>query len=76
MKLYKGKCSYGEQTRDVRHKYHLTTICNPSSRLPLGSHMLSASVSAWTHEGLPAEKTPMIKSANRYSKSQISWLRD
>jgi len=36
--------------------------------------MLFAGTLAWTPEGLPAKKTPTIKSANRCSESQISWL--
>jgi len=47
------KCSCGEQIRNVRHKYHLISIRNPSSRLPPGSHMLSVGTLAWTHDGLP-----------------------
>jgi len=30
----------------------------------------------WTHEGLPAEKTLMLKLAKNSQKSQILWLRD
>jgi len=40
-------CSCKEQIRDVRYEYHFTSICNLSSKLSSGLHMLSAGVPAW-----------------------------
>jgi len=60
------------QIREVRHKYHLISICNLSSWLFLGLHMSSVGITVWTHEELPAERAPTIKSAKRFSESQIS----
>jgi len=45
--LNKG-CSCGEQIRDVKHKHHLTSICNLSSKLSSGMYVLSTGVPAWT----------------------------
>ena len=37
-----------EQTRDVRHEYHLTSIRNLPSKLSSGLYVLYAGVSVWT----------------------------
>jgi len=64
------------QIIEVRHKYHLTSIRNLSNWLLLGLHESSTGITVWTHEGLPAETASTIKSAKRFSESEISWLRD
>jgi len=51
-------CSYREQIRSIRHKYHLTYI-----RYLLGWLFPFLYISTWTQEGLPAEGTPKLKSA-------------
>jgi len=66
-----ANCSCGEQIRDVRHKYHLTLICNLRSKLSFGLYVLSTSIPAWTdldRDGLPVEETPTLKSAKNSQK--------
>ena len=41
-------CSYGEQIRDVRHEYHLTSIHNLPSKLFSDMYALFVDVSVWT----------------------------
>jgi len=67
----KNRCSYGEQIRDVKHKRYLTSIHNLLSRLTSGWHiylLVSRLGPVWTREGLPAEKTSMLKSAKNSQK--------
>jgi len=39
------------QIREVRHKYHLISICNLSSWLLLSLHMSSTGITVWTMRG-------------------------
>jgi len=67
-------CSCGKQIRYVRHKRYLTPICSLLSRLlPAGICRLwiSRCGPVWTREGLPAEETPMLKSAKTLRKSNL-----